>query len=110
MPPDIEEQHAKVGSGIGEDAKQGVIADGRHYRVSVLVLDEREAHLAALGGVAYFVGRSNQTRDPCCQILWIDRNVGLGVDQQPVAAEHNHCFDAGPLSNGDREVANARHR
>jgi hypothetical protein len=48
--------------------------------------------------------------DSCCQILCVHWYLGLGVDQQAIAAKHNNCFDARPLSDGDREIANARHR
>ncbi len=74
------------------------------------MLDERKTHRSLPGGSSNFVSGGNDSGHPRCQTFGVEIDCRLGIDQQAVAAEDDYRLDSGPLTDGDREVANCRHQ
>ena len=110
MSPDVVEQASEISRSRGQHAEKSVIPDGRNDRVAFLVLDQSDESRSFSARHADLVRGSNDSGHPCCQTFSIESDCGLTVDQKPVATEYYNGLDAGPLANGDCEVANGRHQ
>lgn len=74
------------------------------------MFDESDAGRTFSRGRSDLVRKGNDSRYARCQTFGIEIDGGLAVYEKPVAAEHYHGLNAGPLANGDCQVANCRHQ
>jgi len=75
----------------------------------MLVLHHGSLKGAARGGDTELIGKLNDRRYMCGDVLGVEAGDGLAVDQQAVAAEDDGCLDAFALPDGRDEVAYGWH-
>jgi hypothetical protein len=103
------EQATDVHVGLDEHDQYGVCVEHFDDGETVMILEHCCHQRAALYGVAQFVGRADDGRNPCSEVFRVEPRRALAIYQEPVAPEHDCGFHSITLSNRANEVSNTRH-
>ena len=109
IPAKLEQQLADVRLRLHEHEKHRLGREHRHDHEARRVFEDAGDELTALARGTKLVGRGNDGGDVRRESFRIEIRDGLTVDEEPVTAEDDRCFDAIALPDGGDEFADRRH-